>query len=66
MNYIIRRTAVDFAVPLLTNVKLFTLLADALERHTKNPMVGLIPESLHEYYRKEKPSEAWTKASEFH
>jgi len=65
-NYLVRRTAVDFAVPLLTNVKLMTMFADAMEVHSKTPMVGLVPSSLFEYYRNEKPSDAWTAPTEFH
>ena len=41
---IMRRIAVDHAIPLLTNLKLTTLLADSLERHSRTPMVGLIPQ----------------------
>jgi carbamoyl-phosphate synthase (ammonia) len=65
-NYLVRRTAVDFAVPLLTNVKLVTMFADAMDAHAKSPMVGLVPSSLYEYYRAEKPSDAWTAPTEFH
>ncbi len=65
-NYLVRRTAVDFAVPLLTNSRLVTMFADAMEKHTKEPMVGLVPSSLFEYYKKEKASDAWTSPSEFH
>ena len=32
LNYLIRRTAVDFGVPLLTNMQLAQRLADALDR----------------------------------
>lgn len=65
-NYLIRRTAVDFNVPLLTNPKLFVALADALEEAHATDMVGLRPGSLFDYYRKEAPSSAWTDPSEFH
>ncbi len=65
-NYLVRRTAVDFAVPLLTNSRLVTMFADAMEKHTKEPMVGLLPSSLFEYYKKEKASDAWTSPTEFH
>jgi len=65
-NYLVRRTAVDYAIPLLTNAKLVTMFADAMEKHTKEPMVGLVPSSLFEYYKKEKASDAWTSPSEFH
>lgn len=65
-NYHIRRTAVDFNVPLLTNVKLFSMFADAIDKHTREPMVGLKPESLFTYYEQEKDEEAWTDPKEFH
>lgn len=65
-NYAIRRTAVDFAVPLLTNVKLVTMFADAMEKEKAHPMVGLHPSSLADHYRKEKSSDAWTNPAEFH
>ena len=65
-NFLVRRTAVDHAIPLLTNIKLAALLADALERHSKTPMIGLQPQQLFEYYKSEKESEAWTSPTEFH
>lgn len=65
-NFTVRRTAVDHAVPLMTNARLVTAFADALEQHKKQPMVGLTPSSLFEYYKKEKASDAWTSPSEFH
>ena len=34
-NFHIRRTAVDFGVPLLTNIKLVTMFADAIEKHKR-------------------------------
>lgn len=65
-NYLLRRTAVDFAVPLLTNVKLVSMFADAMDKEAREPMVGLHPSSLFDYYRKEKASDAWTDPTEFH
>ena len=66
LNYQVRRTAVDFGVPLLTNLNLVTMFADAMEKHSKNPMVGLLPSSLYDYYHAEKASDAWTSPTEFH
>ena len=65
-DYIVRRTAVDHAIPLVTNVQLVALLAAALARHARDPLVGLSPESLFEHYRAEAPKDAWTSPSEFH
>ncbi|CAM9789363.1 unnamed protein product, partial [Phaeothamnion confervicola] len=65
-NYTIRRTAVDYGVPLLTNPHLVSLLTDALSRHKKKELVGLLPDSLFDYYARESPEEAWTGPKEFH
>jgi hypothetical protein len=42
------------------------LLADSLERHSRTPMVGLVPEALADHYRKESDADAWTSKREFH
>ena len=42
------------------------LLADSLERHSRTPMVGLVPEALADHYRKESDADAWTAKREFH
>jgi hypothetical protein len=42
------------------------LFADALEENARNPMVGLSPQTLFDYYAREKASDAWTGATEFH
>jgi hypothetical protein len=65
-DYLVRRTAVDHAVPLLTNPNLVAMFAAAIARHTASPMVGLTPSSLFEYYKAEPVSEAWTAPTEFH
>jgi carbamoyl-phosphate synthase (ammonia) len=65
-EYVVRRAATDFNAPLITNVQLLTTLADALEKHSRSPMAALVPETLSEYYNKEKPSEAWTDPHEYH
>jgi carbamoyl-phosphate synthase (ammonia) len=65
-NFLIRRAASDFAVPLLTNVHLLEMLADALEENARAPMVGLHPTTLFDFYAREKPSEAWTHERDFH
>ena len=66
LNYQVRRTAVDFGVPLLTNINLVTMFADAMEHHAAKPMVGLSPSSLYDYSQAEKATDAWTSPSEFH
>lgn len=65
-NSIMRRIAVDHAIPLITNIKLASLLADSLERHSKDPMPGLIPDQLEKYYAAESDADAWVNPSEYH
>jgi MGS-like domain len=65
-NFLLRRTSVDHAIPLLTNPKLAMLLADSLERHSRTPMVGLLPQALADHYKNENNSDAWTNPKEFH
>lgn len=65
-NYLIRRTAVDYNVPLLTNLETVMLFIEAIEAHIKSPMLGLQARDLFEYYTKEKSSEKWTSDREFH
>ena len=65
-NYIIRRTAVDFGIPLLTQPQLVKLCVEALDRHKKGELVGIRADSLFDYYKKEKDADAWTKPNEFH
>jgi len=65
-NYLMRRTSVDFGIPLLTNLQLFKTFTNACEKHKKGELVGLDPHSLFEHYAKESDSEAWTSPTEFH
>jgi carbamoyl-phosphate synthase (ammonia) len=63
-NYLMRRTAVDFGVPLLTNTNLVKVFANAIHEHDIDK--GLEPKTLFEHYEAEKDSDAWTSPSEFH
>jgi carbamoyl-phosphate synthase (ammonia) len=65
-NFLVRRAAVDHAVPLMTNPKLVAMLCDSLAEHAKKPMVGLVPSALADWYKSEKDTDAWTGKSEFH
>ena len=65
-NALLRRITVDHGIPLLTNIKVAALLADSLEKHSRSPMVGLLPKELEKYYKGEDVKEAWTGATEFH
>jgi carbamoyl-phosphate synthase (ammonia) len=63
-NYHMRRTAVDFGVPLLTNTNLVKVFANAVQEHDRNH--GLEPTTLFEHYQDETSSDAWTSPDEFH
>ena len=65
-NYQIRRTAVDFGVPLITNPQLMGVFADAANMYKRGEIMALKPDSLFEYYKSEKESDAWTGPKEFH
>jgi carbamoyl-phosphate synthase (ammonia) len=65
-NYQMRRTAVDFGVPLLTNMNLVKMFSEALYKHKKEKLVGLEPKTLFEHYQAETDEDAWTNPSEFH
>jgi len=65
-DFLMRRTAVDHAIPLLTNQKLAALLADSLERHSRTPMVGVSPAALADHYKAESDADAWTSPKHFH
>ena len=63
-NYSMRRTAVDYGVPLLTNTQLVKVFANAVQEHDRDS--GLEPATLFEHYQDEKSSDAWTNKNEFH
>jgi carbamoyl-phosphate synthase (ammonia) len=65
-NFLMRRTSVDFGIPLLTNMNLVKVFADAVYQHKQGGLVGLEPSSLFEHYAKESDADAWTKPTEFH
>jgi len=65
-NYLMRRTAVDFGVPLLTNLQLVKVFTDAAAKHKKGELVGLDPHSLFDHYQHESNEDAWSKPDEFH
>ena len=65
-DYLIRRTAVDFGIPLLTNPQLISLFTSAMAKHKKGELIGLVPESLFDFYAREAPDDAWTKPDELH
>lgn len=65
-NFQMRRTAVDFGIPLLTNLQLVQVFTSAVGKFKRNEFVGLEPSSLFDHYEKEDPKEAWTSPSEFH
>jgi carbamoyl-phosphate synthase (ammonia) len=67
-NFLLRRTAVDFGVPLLTNMQLVKCFTDAvyLNEMDAGKMVGLHPKTLFEHYESEVDADAWTNPAEYH
>ena len=63
-NYQMRRHAVDFGIPLLTNVNLVKCFANAVYAHDGDK--GLEPKTLFEHYSAESDADAWTNPGEFH
>jgi hypothetical protein len=63
-NFQMRRTAMDFGVPLLTNTKLVKVFADAVHAHDRDQ--GLEPKTLFEHYEAERKTDAWSNPAEFH
>lgn len=65
-DFLTRRTAVDFGVPLLNNPQLFKMFAEALVKHKQGKFTFTQADSLFDYYERESPDETWTSANEFH
>lgn len=65
-NFAMRRSAVDYSTPLLTNMSLVKCFSDAMFKYKKEGMVALEPKTLFEHYEKESNSDAWTSPEEFH
>jgi carbamoyl-phosphate synthase (ammonia) len=65
-NYQMRRSAVDFGVPLLTNMNLVKMFTDAIYMHDHEKSISLAPKTLFEHYKDETDADAWSKPSEFH
>ena len=67
-NYLMRRTAVDYGIPLLTNMQLVKVFTDAVHKNQMEPgkMVGLHPTSLFDHYLSESDADAWTNPKEYH
>ncbi|OQR98727.1 carbamoyl-phosphate synthase, ammonia [Thraustotheca clavata] len=64
-NYMIRRTAADFSIPLLTNISLVKLFVESMAIHREKPLLGLESASLFDYYNDEE-EKPWTAPNEFH
>jgi carbamoyl-phosphate synthase (ammonia) len=66
-NFLMRRTAVDFGIPLLTNMNLVECFTDSVYKHfKKETLVGLEPKTLFEHYLQETDADAWTNKDEYH
>ena len=63
-NFQMRRTAVDFGIPLLTNTQLVKVFANAVYAHGGES--GLEPKTLFQHYQDETDADAWSNAGEFH
>ncbi|CAK4069159.1 unnamed protein product [Aphanomyces euteiches] len=64
-NYLIRRTAADFSVPLLTNGQLVQLFVESMAEHKEKPLLGLQSASLFDHYDDENET-PWTGVNEYH
>ena len=65
-NFEIRRTSVDFGIPLLTQPELVKLFVESLERHKRGELVGIRADSLFDYYAQESPEDTWSGPNDFH
>lgn len=65
-NFLMRRTAVDFGIPLLTNPQLVKLFTKAATKYKEGSLVGLDAKSLFDHYQDENSDDAWTSPKEFH
>lgn len=65
-NFLTRRTAVDFGVPLLTNAQLFKMFVESLRKHKEGKVQFTRGASLFDYYEREAPADSWTSPTEFH
>ena len=65
-NYLMRRTAVDFNVPLMTNMQIVEVFTNAAHLYQEGELTGIEGRKLFDYYKEEDESEAWTDPKEFH
>lgn len=65
-NFLMRRTACDFGIPLLTNINLLKVFADAAHMHQEGQITGLDARTLFDHYQSETDDDAWTNPTEFH
>ena len=65
-NYLMRRTAVDFGVPLMTNLQLVKCFSDAAHKLKKGEMLDLDAKTLFEHYEEETDEDCWSGVNEFH
>jgi carbamoyl-phosphate synthase (ammonia) len=66
-NYQMRRSAVDFGVPLLTNMNLVKMFTNSVyKNNNEGGFSGLEPKTLFEHYEAETDADAWTSPTEFH
>ena len=61
-NYVTRRTAVDFGIPLIVNPQLFAMFSEALDKESRRKTKISSANSIFDYYN----AETWTDPKEFH
>jgi len=65
-NFQMRRSAMDFGIPLMTNMNLLKVFASAAHQHQKGEISALEPSTLFEHYQSESDADAWSDPTEFH
>ena len=65
-NFLTRRTAVDFGVPLINNPQIFKMFADSLKKHKEGKFKFTQAASLFDYYERERAEDSCTSPTEFH
>merc|ERR1711957_1120759 len=65
-NFMMRRSACDFGIPLVTNMNLLKVFADAAHMHQEGEITGLDAKTLFDHYQSETDDDAWTYPTEFH
>jgi len=66
-NYLIRRAAVDYNVPLLNNAVSAKMFVNAMEDHLGDkPLTGVNPQTVFDHYECEQKGDQWVSDREYH